>query len=137
MLATRVTDLADKKALKDQICVVGPIPYAGLPAAYHHATVNLFASSCENCPNILLEALGAGRPVLSSDVMPMPEFGVDAVGYFSPTDPSSICDAMVRVLTDESHSNKLAMASARRSADFDWVNTSRTTWENITGLVKQ
>lgn len=137
VLATRVTDLADKKALKDQIRVVGPIPYADLPAAYHHATVNLFASSCENCPNILLEALGAGRPVLSSDVMPMPEFGVDAVGYFSPTDPSSICDAMVRVLTDESHRNKLAMASARRSADFDWVNTSRTTWENITGLVKQ
>lgn len=137
VLARRVVDLARKKELEDRILVVGPIAYADLPAAYHHATVNLFASSCENCPNILLEALGAGRPVLSSDVMPMPEFGVDAVGYFSPTDPKSICDALIRVLQDEPRRNQLAAAAARRSADFDWANTSRTTWAYITGLVTQ
>ncbi len=137
VLVRKVTELARNKGLEEQILVVGPVAYADLPAAYHHATVNLFASSCENCPNILLEALGAGRPVLSSDVMPMPEFGVDAVGYFSPTDPKSICDALLRVLRDESHRNELAAAAARRSADFDWAKTSRTTWQHITGLVTQ
>lgn len=135
VLVRKVTEQARNKGLEEQILVVGPIAYADLPAAYHHATVNLFASSCENCPNILLEALGAGRAVLSSDVMPMPEFGVDAVGYFSPTDPKSICDALLRVLRDESHRNELAAAAVRRSADFDWANTSRTTWQYITGLV--
>ncbi|HAL39238.1 MAG TPA: glycosyltransferase family 1 protein [Polaromonas sp.] len=134
-LVRRVTELARTKGLESQIVVVGPIAYADLPAAYHHATVNLFASSCENCPNILLEALGAGRPVLSSDVMPMPEFGVDAVDYFTPTDPTSICDALARVLQNETRRIELAAAAARRSADFDWANTSRTTWRHITGLV--
>lgn len=137
VLVGKVTHLAQQKGLASQILVVGSIPYADLPAAYHHATVNLFASSCENCPNILLEALGAGRPVLSSDVMPMPEFGVDAVDYFSPTDPKSICDALVRVLQNESHRNELAAAATRRSDDFDWANTSQTTWHHITGLVTQ
>ena len=137
VLVRNVTELARNKGLEEQILVVGPVAYADLPAAYHHATVNLFASSCENCPNILLEALGAGRPVLSSDVMPMPEFGVDAVGYFSPTDPKSICDALLRVLRDESHRNELAAAAIRRSADFDWANTSQKTWQHITGLVTQ
>jgi glycosyltransferase involved in cell wall biosynthesis len=136
-LVRRVTDLARMRGLIDQILVVGPIAYADLPAAYHHATMNLFASSCENCPNILLEALGAGRPVLSSDVMPMPEFGVDAVEYFSPTDPKSICEALTRVLNDESRKNELSEAAVRRSADFDWVNTSRTTWRHITDVVAQ
>ncbi len=137
VLVRRVADLARKQGLEDQIVIVGPIVYADLPAVYHHATVNLFASSCENCPNIMLEALGAGRPVLSSDVMPMPEFGVDAVDYFSPTEPKSICDAMVRVLQDELRRKELAASAARRSADFDWANTSRTTWQHITGLVPQ
>ena len=131
----RITDLAKLKGLETQMVIVGPIPYADLPGAYHHATVNLFASSCENCPNILLEALGAGRPVLSSDVMPMPEFGANAVGYFSPTDPKSICDALVQVLENEVLKNELASAAARRSADFDWVATSRVTWQKITELV--
>ena len=135
VLVRKVTELARNKGLEDQILVVGPVAYADLPAAYHHATINLFASSCENCPNILLEALGAGRAVLSSDVMPMPEFGVDAVGYFSPTDPKSICDALLRVLRDESHRNELAAAAVRRSADFDWADTSQKTWQHITGLI--
>lgn len=137
VLVRNVTELARNKGLEEQILVVGPVAYADLPPAYHHATVNLFASSCENCPNILLEALGAGRPVLSSDVMPMPEFGVDAVDYFSPTDPKSICDALLRVLRDESHRNELAASAIRRSADFDWANTSQKTWQHITGLVTQ
>jgi glycosyltransferase involved in cell wall biosynthesis len=137
VLARRVTDLVQERGLENQILVVGPVAYADLPTVYHHATVNLFASSCENCPNILLEALGAGRPVLLSDVMPMPEFGVDAVEYFSPTDPKSIRDALVRVLGDESRRNALAAAAALRSTAFDWAKTSRLTWRYITGLVVQ
>jgi glycosyltransferase involved in cell wall biosynthesis len=134
-LVRQVTELGRMKGLESQIVVVGPIAYADLPAAYHHATVNIFASSCENCPNILLEALGAGRPVLSSDVMPMPEFGAQAVGYFSPTDPKSICDALTQVLQSESRRNELATAAVERSEDFDWVTTSRATWQTITELV--
>jgi glycosyltransferase involved in cell wall biosynthesis len=134
-LAQYVADLASKNGLENRIIITGPIAYADLPAVYHHATVNLFASSCENCPNILLEALGAGRPVLVSAVMPMPEFGGDAVGYFNPTNPISIRDEMIRVLVDESHLNKLAAAAVRRSAEFDWVKTSRTTWQSIMDLV--
>lgn len=134
VLARRVTDLARTEKLEERIVLVGSVDYVELPAAYHHATVNLFASTCENCPNILLEALGAGRPVLCSDVMPMPEFGGDAVGYFSPTDPISIRDELMRVLLDESRSSKLASAAARRSADFDWANTSKATWQRIMAL---
>lgn len=136
-LSRQVREVARCAGLMDRIVVVGPVPYAELPAAYHHATVNLFASSCENCPNILLEALGAGRPVLSSDVLPMPEFGVDAVEYFAPTDPGSLTEALLRVLQDEAHRNHLAHAAARRAMDFDWVETSRLTWQHITGMVPQ
>jgi len=133
-LARAVTDLAAARGLQRRIVVLGPIPHDELPALYRNATVNLFASSCENCPNILLEALGAGRPVLSSNVMPMPEFGADAVRYFSPTDPTSIRDALQRLLESEADRQCLGEAAARRSMDFDWARTAASTWQGILGL---
>ena len=135
VLTSCVEDIVRERKLENQIQIVGPILYADLPAAYHHATVNLFASSCENCPNILLEALGAGRPVLSSNVMPMPEFGGNAVGYFDPREPSSICDALNHVLNDNLYREQLAAAAVHRALDFDWINTSRETWQLIVNLV--
>lgn len=136
MLAREVEAWAKQKSLDGQVFIRGAVPYMDLPALYHHATVNLFASSCENCPNILLEALGAGRPVLSSSVMPMPEFGGNAVAYFSPTDPTSIYEQLIVVLQDESRRENLAILAQQRSSDFDWQKTAESTWLKIRGLLK-
>ena len=51
--------------LEDKVILPGNVPHRELPAVYQHAKINLFASECENCPNILLEAMGAGRPLSS------------------------------------------------------------------------
>ena len=118
-----------------QIHIAGPVRYDELPAVYRNAAAILFASSCENCPNILLEALGSGRPVLSSDVMPMPEFGAAAVEYFSPTSPVSIRDAMMRVLFDDERRHELGELAARRSQDFDWEKSAGETWRQLGKLV--
>jgi len=134
-LAGEVLKLVKERKLERDVMVAGPRAYDDLPRAYRNAAVNLFASSCENCPNILLEALGAGRPVLSSNIPPMPEFGSDAAGYFLPTDPESIRQAMENVLTDDAYRNDLAKASARRSDDFSWQLTSQRTWKSIGELV--
>ena len=133
--AKQVKQLVMDLKLGDRVQMLGPIKYADLPAFYRNAYANVFASSCENCPNILLEALGAGRPVLASDVMPMPEFGGDAVRYFSPSDPFSICNALQRVLESEADHEQLGTAAAQRSADFDWVRSAASTWESILALV--
>jgi glycosyltransferase involved in cell wall biosynthesis len=133
-LGKPVMDLAERSNLQEQICIVGPVTHADLPALYHHATINIFASSCENCPNILIEALGAGRPVLSSNVMPMPEFGLNAVEYFTPTEPETIRDAMLRVLQNADRLEELAANANQRSTDFDWKVTARETWSNILSL---
>ena len=57
-----------QKALKrvdphgDCITYHGPKSYSGLHTWYHQADAFVFASSCENMPNILLEAMAAGLP---------------------------------------------------------------------------
>ncbi len=129
--AVQARALIDQLGLQGQVLVTGSVPYHALPGFYHHAQVIVFASSCENCPNILLEALGAGRPITCSNVQPMPEFGGDAVEYFSPFDPEDLKRALLRVLTDPQRAHQLAAAAAARSRRYDWATTARETWKNI------
>lgn len=133
--AERVHELINELALRERVIILGAVPYAELPTYYHHAELALFASSCENCPNIMLEALGAGRPVLSSNVMPMPEFGAQAAAYFSPFDADDISRVMCTVLSDADYAQQLADAAAQQCRKFDWSKTAKSTWAEIFKLV--
>ena len=110
------------------------MPYDTLPAVYHGAVANIFASSCENCPNILLEALAAGRPVLCSDYQPMPEFAGDAALYFDPYNPQSLATRLCEVLDDPRLSAELGRRSRERSAEFQWKQSAEATWQALSDL---
>lgn len=129
--ARGVIQRVDQLGLGKRISFLGPVPYRDLPAYYRNARAIIFASSCENCPNILLESLGAGKPVLSSNVMPMPEFGGNGVAYFSPFKPAELRDQMERILCDEALAGRLGAAAAERSRLYDWARTANATWENL------
>ncbi len=120
--------------LEDQVIFLGGVPYDQLPPLYRNARAILFASSCENCPNILLEAMGAGRPLLSSNVMPMPEFGGPDIAYFDPSDSDDLAAALTAVLTDDDHAKRIGRAAALRSELYQWKTTGSRTWEALITL---
>jgi glycosyltransferase involved in cell wall biosynthesis len=132
--AAPVAELVHRLGLDDRVLMPGAVPYSSLPAWYQHASLIIFASSCENCPNILLEAMGAGRPVLSSDVMPMPEFGGPDLVYFSPTEPKSLTDALRSILESPESAERVATAAAERSWRFEWSRTAVETWRHVLAL---
>ncbi|MEX0166166.1 glycosyltransferase family 4 protein [Pseudomonas brassicacearum] len=132
--ADRVKALISTLGLEGQVVLLGAIPYHDLPPLYHHAYLNLFASSCENCPNIMLEALASGRPMICSNVMPMPEFGSDAALYFSPFDSLDILRVLSEALTQPDVLEDLSLAAIRQSSKYDWENTSRRTWSELLAL---
>lgn len=132
--ADRVRELIAQNGLGERVVIGGAVKYPLLPAAYRHAALTLFASSCENCPNILLEALGAGRPVLSSSVDPMPEFAGDAVRYFDPRKPDEIEAAMRDVLENPVLATELGHRASERSKRYDWSKTAEATWQRILAL---
>jgi glycosyltransferase involved in cell wall biosynthesis len=120
--------------LRERVEMLGAVPYQELPAFYQNAKAILFASSCENCPNILLEALASGQPVLSSNVDPMPEFGGAGIGYFSPFDSESIRSAMQQVLESDEVQARWAESALRQSKRYQWNSTAEATWREIMQL---
>lgn len=137
ILSEKVRLFIENKKLQNSILLLNAIPYNELPNFYRQAKINIFASSCENCPNILLEALGAGKPVLSSSVMPMPEFGGGAVEYFDPFDSEDLTKKMTMVLNDESLMEYLGHMAYHRSLDFEWSVTAMKTWTSMMELVEE
>jgi glycosyltransferase involved in cell wall biosynthesis len=110
------------------VTYVGPVPHRELPERYRAADGFVFASSCENLPNILLEAMAAGLPIATSDRGPMPEVLDGAGAYFDPEAPASIADAMRRLMLDPALRDRSARAAYERALQFDWSRTADATF---------
>jgi glycosyltransferase involved in cell wall biosynthesis len=130
----RVRDEIARHQLEAEVILTGPLPYRDLPALYHHALINVFASESENCPNILLEALASGRPVVCSDKPPMPEFGGDAVVYFDPRSPENLAARLLGLIDDTAQMTALSAKARERALRYDWDNAARQTWSAIAKL---
>ena len=81
------------------------------------------------------KSLSAGRAVLLSDVMPMPEFGGTGLFYFSPFDLQSIAAAVVVIEAMGSPERAAAVATParERGSRYDWTITAEKTWNaNVT-----
>jgi len=110
--------------LWNEVLVIGHVDHAGLPALYQGARACVFASRCENCPNILLEAMSSGRAVFSSSEPPMPEFGGDGVRLFDPARPADLAGLLGRHLHDRAFLDGLGAAGRARSLRYDWQDTA-------------
>lgn len=109
----------------------GALPHAELHATYAQADVCVFASSCENMPNVLLEGMAAGVPVACSDRGPMPEVLGDAGLFFDPESPDSIAATLQRLLQSTQLRDRLAGESFARAQVFTWRRCADDTFSFI------
>jgi glycosyltransferase involved in cell wall biosynthesis len=98
----------------------GAIPYDKAHFIYKETDAFLFASTCENMPNILIEAMSAGLPILCSSYGPMPEILKDGGLYCDPTDPEDIASQLRKLLFDKEFRRSLAETSYNISQQFSW-----------------
>ncbi len=112
----------------DVIRYKGEVPYSELSKFYHQADVFVFASSCENMPNILLEAMAGGLPIACSNRGPMPEILGDAGVYFDPEQPEDIAAAIQSLIEDVSLRKHCAWSAYERAQQYSWGRCSRETF---------
>jgi glycosyltransferase involved in cell wall biosynthesis len=105
----------------------GSIPFRELHLRYSDADLGVFASSCENMPNILLETMMSGLPIACSNRGPMPEVLGEAGVYFSPEQPEDIALAIRAMLESPLLRTKLANASYEYAQQYSWEHSADPT----------
>jgi glycosyltransferase involved in cell wall biosynthesis len=106
----------------------GEISYSQMHEMYQQANLGLFASSCENMPNILLETMAFGLPIASSDRGPMPEILQNCGVYFNPEEPKDIVKGLETLIANPKLRLKLAKAAYEKAKEYSWEKCSLETF---------
>jgi glycosyltransferase involved in cell wall biosynthesis len=113
-LETVVRDLR----IQEQVGFVGHV--ADVAPFYSLADVLALPSHSEGSPNVLLEAMAAGLPIVATSVGGVPEIATSGENALltSPHQPQDFADALLAVLTDDVVAEKLATNAVMRARAF-------------------
>ena len=127
--ATRVNkSIAQNDPQGDFVEVLNMVPHKDIPMHLAQADIFIFASSCENMPNTLVEAMAAGLPIACAERGPMPEILKDAGVYFDPENSTSVAQAIKKLILDEAFRQSLAQKAHALATQFSWDRCARETW---------
>jgi glycosyltransferase involved in cell wall biosynthesis len=121
----------EKKYDCSKFCInyMGGIPYESLFNEYKSADGFVFASSCENLPIILIEAMSSGLPILCSKFGPMKEvLGENGEMYFNPLDLNNTKSQLEEFLLNQNLREKISNESFSRSLIFTWSEMANKTF---------
>ncbi len=92
-----------------------------LKELYETSEIFVFPSEAENCPIVLLEAMAAGLPIITTYDRGCEGVVGDAAVLVPPRDASAIADAITRLSSDEDLRRRLSDAGRRRVIEhFGW-----------------
>ena len=114
----------------------GPLPFDKLHKVYESADIGLFASSCENMPNILLEMMAAGLPIACSNRGPMPEILGCAGVYFDPLSQSDINRAITVLIGSAEIRETLSRLSFSSAQKYSWIDCAARTFSFLVGVAQ-
>jgi glycosyltransferase involved in cell wall biosynthesis len=113
----------------------GNASYTEMSRIYQEADAFAYASTCENLPNILIEAMAGGLPIASSDREPMTSVLGDGGVYFNSEDALSIAAALKSLATDAPLRQTLAERAYRRASELTWERCASETLRFISETV--
>jgi glycosyltransferase involved in cell wall biosynthesis len=98
----RLAEQIRRDGLAPQVHLVGPQPHAQVPTWIAACDVLCLPSHREGCPNVILEALACGRPVVASRVGAIPDLIDERCGALvEPQAPAALAAALAAVLGRE------------------------------------
>jgi glycosyltransferase-like protein len=112
--------------LDDDVVLLGTVPDAELPGWYAAADVLAFPSTKEGWGLVVLEAMSAGLPVVTSDLPVFREFltpGRDAL-MVPLDDPPALAAALAAILDDPELADRLRSAARATVERFSWARSA-------------
>ncbi len=127
-----------QRLLEDHISILDPerafvqqldfVLQEELPGYLVNADLFVFASSCENMPVTLVEAMAVGLPIACSDRGPIPEVLEDGGVYFDPEDEDSIANAVEQIINDSTLRERIAQRAKMLSEQYSWQRCAEETF---------
>ena len=123
----RIEQAARDLAIQDRVTLVGQV--SDVRPYYRMADVVAISSLSEGSPNVLLEAMAAGVPVVATSVGGIPEMvaGRDAVLLVEPANPDAMAAAIARLLADSESAHRMA-ANACQLVATQYSPQNRARW---------
>jgi glycosyltransferase involved in cell wall biosynthesis len=117
--------------LSDKVKYIGILPFESIPGYLHHATINLFPSTCETNSLVQSEILGMHGVMACSDIPPMSEIPrEEAAVLFDPYNPDSIAECIIRINKDNALQESLRKHAAQRSEELTWDACGKVIWDS-------
>ena len=110
---------------------LGHIEHKEIHKYYHNSDIGVFASNCENMPNILVEMMSSKLPIACSRIGPMKEILKDGGIYFNPYNIKSICSSITKLVLNKKIRNNLSLKASSYSRKFSWEICSKDTFEYL------
>lgn len=104
---------------------------------YLSSEMFVFTSTCENMPNILIEAMASGLPICCSKYSPMPEFLEDGGMYFDPLDSADIAYKIEKLLVNTELRKSLSEKSYILSTKYTWEKCTNETFKFLSSIVNK
>jgi glycosyltransferase involved in cell wall biosynthesis len=114
--------------------MIGHVSHQKLPQLLAKSNIFIFASSCENMPNTLVEAMAVGLPIACSDRGPMPEVLKDGGVYFEPEKPESIASAVEKIISNSELRMQISRRAKQISEEYSWERCANETFKFIANI---
>lgn len=115
----------ERQGLTGRVHFIGFVDDADLPTLYSEASLFVFPSLYEGFGLPLLEAMGCGTAVLTSNSSSLPEVAGEAAWQLNPQDQPAWTEAIYTLLTDLQLQNKLITAGFANVRRFSWQQSAQ------------
>jgi len=112
----------------------GHVKYDKIDEYYKESNGIVFASTCENMPNTLIESMASGIPIACSNKEPMPEFLKKNGYYFNSYDIDSIQSALEKLLLNTCDNDRMANQNLEEVKQYNWEITSEKTFDFLINI---
>ncbi|MEI6899040.1 MAG: glycosyltransferase family 1 protein [Bacteroidota bacterium] len=132
-LTRLLNDIGDP-GLIDRIVLTGYVVNTDLPSIYCQSKLFLYPSLRESFGIPMLEAMGCGVAVITSNTSSMPEVAGDAAMLIDPFKPEEITQAMITLLENHGLRAKMIKEGFKQAEKFSWKAMAQNVLEIYHGV---
>ncbi|MEL4896161.1 glycosyltransferase family 4 protein [Crocosphaera sp. Alani8] len=127
----KLIEQAQELGIEKQIKILDYVDYEQLPILLNQALALVFPSLWEGFGFPVLEAMGCGTPVITSNISSLPEVAGDAALLVNPYNLEEITAEMQKIATDNEMQSQLKRLGLQQAKKFSWQTTGEQTLDTL------